>query len=81
MGVAAPTEFEAAMALAAIHAEWKTVSQPSARELFDQLYSHGVLVRDVSAYPLLDRCLRVSVGTPEENGRFLAALDSVLEKK
>jgi len=52
-----------------------------ARELFDQLYSHGVLVRDVSAYPLLDRCLRVSVGTPEENGRFLEALDSVLEKK
>src|SRR5262245_32009477 len=52
-----------------------------ARELFDQLYSHGVLVRDVSAYPLLDRCLRVSVGTPEENGRFLEALDSVLEKE
>src|SRR5215510_7112908 len=51
-----------------------------ARELFDQLYSHGVLVRDVSAYPLLDRCLRVSVGTPEENDRFLAALDRVLEK-
>jgi histidinol-phosphate aminotransferase len=53
----------------------------SARELFDQLYSHGVLVRDVSAYPLLDRCLRVSIGTPEENDRFLAALDRVLEKK
>ena len=52
-----------------------------ARELFDQLYSHGVLVRDVSAYPLLDRCLRVSIGTPEENDRFLAALDRVLEKK
>src|SRR5215510_13983490 len=51
-----------------------------ARELFDQLYSHGVLVRDVSAYPLLDRCLRVSIGTPEENDRFLAALDRVLEK-
>src|SRR5262245_9189965 len=52
-----------------------------ARELFDQLYRHGVLVRDVSAYPLLDSCLRVSVGTPEENGRFLEALDSVLEKE
>ncbi|PYS42119.1 MAG: histidinol-phosphate transaminase [Acidobacteria bacterium] len=50
-----------------------------ARELFDGLYSHGVLVRDVSAYPLLDRCLRVSIGTPEENDRFLAALDRVLE--
>ena len=52
-----------------------------ARELFDALYSQSVLVRDVSAYPLLERCLRVSVGTPEENDRFLAALDRALEKK
>jgi histidinol-phosphate aminotransferase len=51
-----------------------------ARELFDRLYAHGVLVRDVSSYPLLDRCLRVSIGTPEENDKFLAALDSALEK-
>jgi histidinol-phosphate aminotransferase len=51
-----------------------------ARELFDLLYGHGVLVRDVSAYPLLDRCLRVSIGTPEENDKFLAALDRALEK-
>jgi histidinol-phosphate aminotransferase len=49
-----------------------------ARELFDRLYSKGVLVRDVSAYPLLDRCVRVSIGTPEENDRFLASLDRVL---
>jgi histidinol-phosphate aminotransferase len=52
-----------------------------ARELFDALYRHGVLIRDVSAYPLLERCLRVSIGTPEENNRFLAALDLVLENK
>jgi histidinol-phosphate aminotransferase len=51
-----------------------------AREVFDALYSQGVLVRDVSAYPLLDRCLRVSIGTPEENDRFLAALDRTLDK-
>jgi len=52
-----------------------------ARELFDALYRQSVLVRDVSSYPLLDRCLRISIGTPEENGRFLAALDKVLESK
>jgi histidinol-phosphate aminotransferase len=51
-----------------------------APELFDQLYNQGVLVRDVSTYPLLDRCLRVSIGTPEENDKFLRALDRVLEK-
>jgi len=52
-----------------------------ARELFEALYNRGVLVRDVSAYALLDRCVRVSIGTPEQNDRFLAALDSVLEMK
>jgi histidinol-phosphate aminotransferase len=51
-----------------------------ARALFDALYTHGVLIRDVSAYPLLDRCLRVSIGTPEENDKFLRALDLALEK-
>jgi histidinol-phosphate aminotransferase len=50
-----------------------------ARELFEELYNHGVLIRDVSAYPLLEKCLRVSIGTPEENDKFLAALDRVLE--
>jgi histidinol-phosphate aminotransferase len=52
-----------------------------AGELFDALYRQGVLVRNVSAYPLLDRCLRVSIGTTGENDRFLAALDRALEDK
>jgi histidinol-phosphate aminotransferase len=50
-----------------------------ARDLFEAIYSHGVLVRDVSSYPMLDRMLRVSAGTPEENNRFLSALDKALE--
>src|SRR5437660_1601475 len=52
-----------------------------ARQVFDALYSQGMLVRDVSSYPLLDRCLRISIGTPEENDRFLVALDQALENK
>jgi histidinol-phosphate aminotransferase len=52
-----------------------------ARVVFDALYAQGVLVRDVSSYPLLDRCLRVSIGLPEENDRFLHALDRALENK
>jgi histidinol-phosphate/aromatic aminotransferase/cobyric acid decarboxylase-like protein len=51
----------------------------NARDLFEALYAQGVLVRDVSSYPLLDRVLRVSAGTPEENNRFLNALDRALE--
>ena len=38
----------------------------------------GVLVRDFSSRPGLEGCLRVTVGTPEENARFLAALDGAL---
>jgi len=54
-------------------------TQKPSSELFDQLYAQGVLVRNVSAYPLLDRCLRISIGTPEENDKLLAALDRALE--
>ena len=51
-----------------------------ARAVFEALYREGVLVRDVSGYPMLDRCLRVTVGTPEENDCFMATLTGVLEK-
>ena len=52
-----------------------------AKVLFEGLYVQGVLVRDVSGYPLLENCLRVSIGMPEENDRFLRALDNALETK
>lgn len=52
-----------------------------AHEAFDELYKQGVLVRDVSSYPMLERTLRVTVGTVEQNDRFLAALDNVLPKE
>jgi histidinol-phosphate aminotransferase len=34
----------------------------------------GVLIRDVSMWPANERCLRVSIGTPAENDRFIAAI-------
>jgi histidinol-phosphate aminotransferase len=37
----------------------------------------SVLIRDISMWPGCERCLRVSIGTPEENDRFIAALDTV----
>ncbi|MDQ7842192.1 MAG: histidinol-phosphate transaminase [Armatimonadota bacterium] len=47
--------------------------------VFERLLGDGVLVRDVSGQPLLDRCLRVTIGTPEDNDRFLGALARALE--
>jgi histidinol-phosphate aminotransferase len=42
--------------------------------VFDKLLARGVLVRDFSRVPRLEGCLRVTVGTPEENDAFLRAL-------
>ncbi len=47
----------------------------------DLLHSHSVLVRDFSRTPGLEDCLRVTVGTAEENERFLAAVDEVLTSR
>jgi histidinol-phosphate aminotransferase len=46
----------------------------NAKSIFDALCTRGVLIRDISAYHGLANCLRVSIGTREENDRFLEAL-------
>jgi histidinol-phosphate aminotransferase len=48
------------------------------KAVFASLLRRGVLVRDVTSYPMLSRCLRVSVGTEEENHAFLHALGTAL---
>jgi histidinol-phosphate aminotransferase len=50
------------------------------KAVFESLYKRGVLIRDVTSYPRLARCLRVSVGTQPENQAFLAALRHALEE-
>jgi histidinol-phosphate aminotransferase len=45
-----------------------------AEVLFAKLLNDNVLVRDVSSYPMLDKVLRVNIGTHEENNAFLASL-------
>lgn len=47
----------------------------------DLLHSHSVLVRDFSRTPGLEDCLRVSVGTAEENQRFLDGVDEILTSR
>jgi histidinol-phosphate aminotransferase len=42
--------------------------------LFEGLLREGILVRDVSGYPGLENCLRISVGTAEQNRKLLDAL-------
>ena len=51
---------------------------PEGDPLWRRLVARSVLVRDCSSWPGLSGCLRVTVGTPEENSRFLSALSAVL---
>ncbi|MHB1508605.1 MAG: histidinol-phosphate transaminase [Acidimicrobiales bacterium] len=48
------------------------------RELWQHLVEHSILVRDLSDWPGLEGCLRVTVGTVGENTRFLESLRTVL---
>lgn len=55
------------------------VRVPDARKAFEGLKAEGVLVKNVSTmHPLLARCLRLTVGTPDENARLIRALQSAL---
>lgn len=48
--------------------------------VFESLKSQGVLVKDFSGgHPLLENCLRLTIGTPEENRILLAALSEALQ--
>lgn len=44
----------------------------------DLLHNHSVLIRDFSRSRGLEDCLRVTIGTAEENQRFLDAVDELL---
>jgi histidinol-phosphate aminotransferase len=46
--------------------------------VFEALYAKGILVRDVTSYPGLERCLRISVGSDDENKALVGALQEAL---
>jgi histidinol-phosphate aminotransferase len=47
-------------------------------EVWQALVDRSVLVRNCGSWPRLENCLRVTIGTPAEDDRFLAALTEVL---
>ena len=52
----------------------------AADRVFAGLKRQGILIKNVARmHPLLANCLRTTVGTPDENARFLAALKTSLE--
>lgn len=47
------------------------------RRVFEKLLRRGVLIRDVTGYPMLRDYFRVGVGTPEENDLLLDSLREI----
>ena len=47
-------------------------------ELWQALVDRSILLRNCASWPGLEGCLRVTIGTPEENDRLLAALHDIL---
>lgn len=51
----------------------------AAERIYNGLRQHGILVKNLhGSHPALEGCLRVTVGTPEENDSFLAGLRASL---
>ena len=51
----------------------------NAKEVYQKLTDRGVIIRYRGNEPLCENCLRVTIGMPDENVRFLKSLKSILE--
>jgi histidinol-phosphate aminotransferase len=55
------------------------VLNKNANDVFENIKQSGVLIKNMKADTgLLNNCLRVTVGTPDENEAFITALDKAL---
>ena len=54
------------------------VKVDNAGRLYDHLLIRGIIVRNRSHEPLLDNCLRLTVGSKEENDRLLEGFDEYI---
>ncbi len=51
----------------------------NANAVFNGLKQRGVLIKNLDGgHPMLKDCLRVTVGTPDENAKFIAALQETI---
>jgi histidinol-phosphate aminotransferase len=54
------------------------LAEADPKAVFESVYRRGILIRDVTSYPRLGRCLRISVGSEEENRALVVALREAL---
>jgi histidinol-phosphate aminotransferase len=59
------------------HANFLLVQVPNANQVYEELIKEKIIVRNRAKVLLCEDCLRITVGTREENEAFLAALKKV----
>lgn len=53
----------------------------AASQIFQALKQHNILIKNLDGtHPLLENCLRVTVGTPDENSQFCTTLRTILSE-
>ena len=63
-------------------ANFLLVRVPNAPKVFEGMRRRGVLVKNLhGGMPLLDHCIRITVGMPEENRRCVAAFSQALAER
>ena len=62
----------------ASEANFLTLRVPDAQALFDKLYAQNILIKKLHGmHPLLDQCVRITIGLPEQNQKVLNVIDEL----
>jgi histidinol-phosphate aminotransferase len=56
-------------------ANFLLIKVTNAKSIYNYLVGQGIVVRDRSSQPLCENCLRITVGTPEENDAVVSAFE------
>ncbi len=62
-------------------ANFVLIEVPDSESIYNSLLEKDILVRSYTGHPILNNCLRVTVGTEEENKLFLKCFRSILSKR
>ncbi len=61
-------------------ANFLLVQFDQAQQVYRELQQNGIIVRDRSRLPRCEGCLRITVGTPEENQRLIQTLQEIMQQ-
>lgn len=72
--VLALKEFDFVLDIYPSDANFILVKTTDAKAIYDFLVQHGIIIRDRSKVELCEGCLRITIGTPDENKTLLSTL-------